>query len=80
MEELVTWLGLRKVKEESYQEGLPLLKMNADNYPDSWLVLYNLASTYEEMGEVKLAEEYYLKAQALAPNNPDLLEKLNNRE
>lgn len=80
LEELVSWLGLRKTKEESYEEGLLLLEMNAENYPDSWLTLYHLAATYEKMGEVKQAEQYYLKAQAVAPDNPDLMEKLNNRE
>jgi len=50
---------------------------NVDKHPDSWKAHYNLAYMYKEKGETALSKNSLLKANALNPDNADIVDLLN---
>ena len=54
-----------------------LAKYNVEKHPDAWKAHYNLAYMYKQKGEIVLARNTLLKAQALNPDNTEIADLLN---
>jgi hypothetical protein len=59
-------------------EAIAILKLNAEFYPNSWMVYFQLAEIYSAKGDKALAMESYKKSLALNPENPLAKKKLED--
>jgi tetratricopeptide (TPR) repeat protein len=66
-ERALTDLGSTLAAEGRLPEARRMLELNAEAYPDSWNVAYELGRVYEALGERDLAIAQYRKAVTIQP-------------
>ncbi|MEO0899679.1 MAG: alpha/beta hydrolase-fold protein [Bacteroidota bacterium] len=69
LEGMINWLGIRMVEAENIEEGIKLLEMNQENYPDSWKANFQLAKAYQKLGKHDEARKFMTLALDLNPEN-----------
>lgn len=69
-------IGNGLIEKKKLPEGLALLKLNVEFYPNAWNTYDSLAEAYEANGEKDLAIANYKKSLELNPQNTNAREKL----
>jgi tetratricopeptide (TPR) repeat protein len=59
-------------------DALAILNLNAEFYPNSWMVYFQLAEIFLKKGDKVLAQENYRKSLALNPENSLVQKKLED--
>lgn len=66
---VINRLGYYYLRLKEFDNALAIFKLNAEQYPTSWLVFDSLAEVYYRRGNFDEAITYYQKAVTLNPNN-----------
>jgi CubicO group peptidase (beta-lactamase class C family) len=69
-------LGYHFVRSKQFDKAIIVLKLNVQEYPDSWNVYDSLAEAYVENGQEDLAVSHYEKSLTLNPDNVNGKKKL----
>ena len=78
-EDQLNSLAYRFMNNGMYQYAIGLLKLNAETYPDSYIICDGLGEAYMLNGNKELAIENFEKSLKINPNDTnakDLIEKL----
>ncbi len=68
-ETVVNWLGYLFVMEAQYEKAYRMMKLNTENYPDSWNAFDSLGEILMILGKYDAAIENYQKSLKLNPGN-----------
>ncbi len=63
--------------DNTIETAIQLFSYNSRLHAESWQAQFNLGYAYKEYGEISLARKYLCKAQALNPDNKDIIRLLN---
>ncbi|MCG8608233.1 tetratricopeptide repeat protein, partial [bacterium] len=69
-------LGYHFIHSKQFAKAINVLKLNVQEYPESWNVYDSLAEAYMKNGQDDLAVRYYKKSLTLNPDNVNGLKKL----
>lgn len=68
-EEAMNLLGYKYLADGKFKEAVEVLKLNVEEFPESWNCYDSLAEAYMESGEKELAIRNYEKSIEMNPNN-----------
>ena len=70
-ENVLNIFGYSLMNKKNYIDAVKILKLNAENYPESANVYDSLGEAYEKSGDVNKAKENYLRAVENGQKNKD---------
>ncbi len=75
-ENVVNWLGYLFIMEKQYDKASRMLKLNTENYSESWNAFDSLGEIMMIQGNTDKAIEYYEKSLTLNPKNENAIKQI----